>query len=86
MHHCCFIQELCIADNNMVVPMQLRLPSEQQQSRKNYTTLLLLCKAESASSRAFLAMTSRSIKSKQNPLTYHVHFGEEYMLARRRWW
>lgn len=55
-------------------------------SGKNYTTLLLLCKAESASSRAFLAMTSRSIKSKQNPLTYHVHFGEECMLARRRWW
>lgn len=34
MHHCGFIQELCIADNNMVVPMQLRLPSEQQQTRK----------------------------------------------------
>ena len=45
MHHAGFIQELRTGDNNVVVPMQLRLPSEQEQPEKHYATLLLLCKA-----------------------------------------
>ena len=45
MHHAGFIQEIRIGDNNVVVPMQLRLPSEQEQLEKHYSTLLLLCNA-----------------------------------------
>ena len=45
MHHAGFIQEIRIGDNNVVVPMQLRLPSEQEQPEKHYSTLLLLCNA-----------------------------------------
>ncbi len=45
MHHAGFIQELRLGDNNVVVPMQLHLPSVQEHPEKHYSTLLLLCKA-----------------------------------------
>jgi len=93
MHHAGFIQEIRIGDNNVVVPMQLRLPSEQEQPEKHYSTLLLLCNAfdgcaSSAHcaivrtrSGAFLAMTSRLITSRRRYLLYFVHVGDECMLA-----
>ena len=83
MHHAGFIQELRTGDN-MVVPMQLRLPSEQEQPEKHYSTLLLLCKAFDG-----CASSDACVDTKPCFACHDIRFDEEqkkiFVVFRSRW-
>ena len=84
MHHAGFIQEIRIGDNNVVVPMQLRLPSEQEQPEKHYSTLLLLCNAfDGCASSAHCADTKRCFSC--HDVTFDHKQKKIFVVFRSRW-
>ena len=84
MHNAGFIQEIRIGDNNVVVPMQLRLPSEQEQPEKHYSTLLLLCKAfDGCASSAHCADTKACFSC--HDVTFDHKQKKIFVVFRSRW-